>query len=86
MKLQTQREVNVADQAATIEELADSEYKYGFFTDIEAETAPPGLSEDIIRFISSKKEEPQWMLDWRLKAYAHWQTMEEPKWPNVTLR
>ena len=64
----------------TIETLAKREYKYGFTTDIEADSAPPGLSEDIIRFISAKKDEPDWMLEWRLKAYRHWQTMTEPNW------
>ncbi|HEX7808202.1 MAG TPA: Fe-S cluster assembly protein SufB [Thermoanaerobaculia bacterium] len=66
-----------------IQEIAAQEYKYGFVTDIEADTAPPGLSEDIIRFISAKKEEPEWMLEWRLKAFRHWQTMTEPTWANV---
>src|SRR5690554_6663159 len=61
-----------------LEQLANREYKWGFVSDIEAESAPPGLNEDIIRFISAKKQEPQWMLDWRLKAYRHWLTMEEP--------
>ncbi len=61
-----------------IETLANQEYKWGFVTDIEADTAPMGLNEEIIRFISHKKGEPQWMLDWRLKAYRHWLTMEEP--------
>jgi Fe-S cluster assembly protein SufB len=67
----------------TIEELAVQEYKYGFVTDIEQDTVPPGLNEDVIRMISLKKEEPQWLLDWRLKAYRKWLTMEEPEWPNV---
>ena len=58
-------------------------YKYGFVTDIDTDTAPKGLNEDIIRFISAKKEEPQWLLDWRLKAYEHWLTMEEPDWAKV---
>jgi Fe-S cluster assembly protein SufB len=58
-------------------------YKYGFVTDIEMETAPKGLNEDIVRFISAKKGEPQWMLDWRLKAYRHWLGMTEPKWAKV---
>ena len=61
-----------------LQELANREYKWGFVTDIEADSAPPGLNEDIVRFISAKKGEPQWMLDWRLKAYRHWLTMEEP--------
>src|SRR3954447_26473233 len=65
-----------------IETLANREYKWGFVTDIEAETAPLGLSEDTVRFISRKKNEPQWMLDWRLRAYRHWLTMTEPHdWP-----
>jgi len=67
-----------------IEELANKEYKFGFVTDIEADTLPKGLNEDIIRQLSAKKEEPGWMTEWRLKAYRHWLTMEEPKWPNVT--
>ena len=66
-----------------LEEITSSEYKYGFVTDIEADEAPAGLNDDIIRFISAKKNEPDWMLQWRLKAYHLWLTMEEPKWPNV---
>ncbi len=58
-------------------------YKYGFVTDIETDTAPKGLNEDIIRFISAKKEEPEWLLEWRLKAYENWLIMEEPVWPKV---
>ncbi len=61
-----------------IKVLAEVPYKWGFTSDIEADTLPPGLSEETIRFISAKKNEPQWMLDWRLKAYRHWLTMEEP--------
>jgi Fe-S cluster assembly protein SufB len=68
---------------AAIEALANREYKYGFVTDIEAETIPRGLNEDIVRTISAKKNEPEWMLEWRLKAYRHWLTMEEPEWANV---
>jgi Fe-S cluster assembly protein SufB len=67
-----------------IETLANREYKYGFVSDIEADSTPPGLSEEIIRTISEKKGEPEWLLEWRLKAYRHWLTMEEPKWPHVT--
>ncbi len=66
-----------------IEELANREYKYGFVTDIESDAAPRGLNEDIIRYISKKKDEPNWLTDWRLKAYRHWQSMVEPTWPNV---
>src|SRR5512136_109511 len=67
----------------TIEGLVKKEYKYGFYTDVEADSAPPGLNEDIIRLISAKKNEPRFMLDWRLKAYRHWLTMKEPTWPHV---
>jgi Fe-S cluster assembly protein SufB len=66
-----------------IEELANREYKYGFTSDIESDTVPPGLNEDVIRLISSKKNEPEWLLAWRLKAYQHWKTMKEPTWQNV---
>lgn len=64
-------------------ELETKEYEYGFFTDIESETFPPGLNEDVIRAISAKKEEPEWMTEWRLEAFRYWQTMEEPEWANV---
>jgi Fe-S cluster assembly protein SufB len=70
-------------ETGQIEELANREYKWGFVTDIEADSAPPGLSEETIRFISHKKKEPQWLLEWRLKAYRHWLTMTEPHWANV---
>jgi Fe-S cluster assembly protein SufB len=66
-----------------IEDLANQEYKYGFVTDVEADAAPKGLNEDIVRLISRKKGEPEWLLEWRLKAYRHWLTMREPHWPNV---
>jgi Fe-S cluster assembly protein SufB len=68
---------------STIEALANQEYKYGFVTTIEAETVPRGLNEEIVRTISAKKNEPEWMLEWRLKAYRHWLTMTEPEWANV---
>ncbi len=67
----------------TIHELANQKYKYGFVTDIETDSVPAGLSEDIIRLISAKKQEPEWLLEWRLKAYRHWRTMVEPRWPKV---
>ena len=67
----------------TIEALAERDYEYGFVTDVEQDTAPPGLSEDIIAFISAKKNEPQWLLDWRLRAYRGWLEMTEPTWANV---
>jgi Fe-S cluster assembly protein SufB len=67
----------------TIEQLATREYKYGFYTDVEAETIPKGLNEDVVRMISAKKQEPEWLLQWRLKAFRLWQTMKEPTWHNV---
>ena len=69
--------------SSTIEQIASQEYKYGFVSDIEADQAPPGLNEDIIRLISAKKNEPEWMLEFRLKALRHWTTMKEPTWANV---
>ena len=66
-----------------LERTVASEYKYGFVTEIETDVVAKGLNEDTIRLISAKKNEPQWMLEWRLKAYHHWLQMEEPKWPNV---
>ena len=68
----------------TIELLATQEYKYGFITDIDADTVPIGLSEEVIRIISAKKNEPDWLLEFRLKAYRKWLTMTEPRWPNVS--
>src|SRR5438046_1983111 len=71
---------------STIQELADREYKYGFVTDVEADALPRGLSEEIVRLISAKKKEPDWLLEWRLKAYRFWLTMEEPRWwPNLKI-
>src|SRR5436190_23310164 len=67
-----------------IEELANTEYKYGFVTDTEQDIIPVGLNEDVVRLISSKKGEPAWMLEWRLKAFRAWLKMEEPNWQNVT--
>ncbi len=69
--------------SATIETLVNREYQYGFATDVEVDQLPPGLSEAIVRAISAKKEEPAWLLDWRLKAFRRWQQMTEPHWPNV---
>ena len=66
-----------------LSEVTGSEYKYGFTTDIESDKAPKGLNEDIIRFISAKKNEPEWLLEWRLDAFKKWQKMEEPEWANV---
>jgi len=67
-----------------LQEFTNKEYEHGWSIDIEADSAPKGLNEDIVRFISAKKNEPQWLLDWRLKAFAKWQKMVEPQWPNVT--
>ena len=71
------------DELRTIEKTVFSDYKYGFVTNIEADEAPRGLNEDVIRFISARKKEPQWMLDWRLKAYRYWLTMKSPEWANI---
>ncbi len=73
----------MATENTDIEVLANKEYKYGFFTNIEMDIAPRGLNEDIVRLISERKNEPEWLLEWRLKAFRYWLTMEEPKWPNV---
>ena len=77
----------MATSTDTIQELANREYAYGFVTEIESDSVPRGLSEDIVRLISAKKNEPEWMLDWRLKSYRYWATMEqlnrEPKWANI---
>jgi len=69
---------------SSIESLVNKEYAYGFVTDVESDTIPRGLTEETIRLISAKKNEPEWLLDWRLKAYRRWLTMTEPHWPNVT--
>ncbi|GAB3339451.1 Fe-S cluster assembly protein SufB [Marivirga atlantica] len=66
-----------------LEEFASKEYEHGWNVDIEADSAPPGLNEDIVRFISAKKEEPEWLLEWRLKAYRNWRKMVEPEWANI---
>ncbi|MFQ5751330.1 MAG: Fe-S cluster assembly protein SufB [bacterium] len=73
----------MSTEQETIEQFTKSEYKWGFTTNIETDVAPKGLNEDTIRLISAKKNEPEFMLEWRLKAYRHWLTMQEPKWPNV---
>src|SRR5680860_107841 len=67
----------------TLEDYTKSDYKYGFTSNIDTELIPKGLNEDTIRLISFKKEEPQWLLEWRLEAFRHWETLTEPKWPNV---
>ncbi|MBX3007191.1 MAG: Fe-S cluster assembly protein SufB [Melioribacteraceae bacterium] len=73
----------LSEDMKVLDEQISSEYKWGFITDIESETAAKGLNEDVVRMISSKKGEPEWMTEWRLKAFRYWQKMEEPKWPNV---
>lgn len=73
----------MSDGRQQMEELVDRRYEHGFYTDIETDTVPPGLNEDVIRHISAKKNEPEFMLEWRLKAYRHWLTMREPKWAHV---
>ncbi len=74
---------NGTDTMDALTSATSAEYKYGFVTDIESELAPKGLNEDIVRFISAKKHEPEWLLDWRLAAYRHWLTMSEPRWSRV---
>src|ERR1700758_1998738 len=77
----------MSSSTKTIQDLTTGEYKWGFITDIEEESIPKGLSEDVIRLISAKKHEPQFMLEWRLKAYRHWASLEqaeaEPTWANI---
>jgi Fe-S cluster assembly protein SufB len=73
----------MATSTEVINELASREYKYGFITDVEQESAPRGLNEDTVRLISAKKREPEWLLEWRLKAYRTWLTMKEPSWGNI---
>jgi Fe-S cluster assembly protein SufB len=74
-----------AESFEQVREITGEGYKYGFITDIESETAPPGLNEDTIRFISAKKHEPSWLLDWRIAAYRHWQEMAEPQWAKLRI-
>ncbi len=74
-----------SDTVDMVQALTGEGYKYGFVTDIESDSAPPGLNEDIIRFISAKKAEPQWLLDWRLEAFRHWQKMESPHWAKLRI-
>jgi len=73
----------MAADNSSLPELTNREYKAGFVTDIESETLPPGLNEDVVRAISARKGEPEWLLEWRLKSYRHWLTMKEPTWQNV---
>lgn len=73
----------MSEDLKILDDVTNSDYKWGFVSNIESENAPKGLNEDIVRFISAKKNEPEWLLEWRLKAFRHWQGMTEPKWPNV---
>ncbi len=77
-------ENQLTESTALLEQFATREYEHGWATDIESDQFLPGLNEDVVRALSAKKEEPEWLLDWRLKAYRHLQTMKEPTWPNVT--
>lgn len=74
----------VNETVEAVQAVTETAYKWGFETDIDMEFAPKGLNEDIVRFISAKKKEPAWLLDWRLKAFALWQKMEEPHWAAVS--
>ena len=75
-------ESHMEEQDKILSELTGSEYKYGFTTDIETEMIPKGLDEEVVRLISAKKGEPEWMLEYRLKAFRHWKTMTMPRWPH----
>ena len=77
------REKNMQDNQKIIDTNLEKEYQYGFVTDIESETLPPGLNEKVIKTISLKKKEPKWLLDWRLRAYRHWLKKKEPDWANI---
>ncbi|HWJ96778.1 MAG TPA: Fe-S cluster assembly protein SufB, partial [Acidimicrobiales bacterium] len=68
-----------------VKEIIDREYAYGFHTDLDTEVAPKGLDEDIVRFISARKDEPRWLLEWRLSAYRHFITLDEPTWPRLDI-
>ena len=73
----------MANDKQNIDSLVNRRYEHGFITDIETETLPPGLDEDVIRILSARKSEPEFMLEWRLKAYRHWLTMQEPDWAHL---
>ena len=73
----------MSEDLKILDEVTNSEYKYGFVSNIESDNAPKGLDESTVRFISAKKNEPEWLLEWRLKAFRHWLTMVEPTWPKV---
>lgn len=84
MTIMSKDETDKTEQDKLLEGVVSGTYKYGFYTDIETDMAPPGLNEDTIRFISAKKGEPEWMLEWRLKALKHWQEMTEPNWAHIS--
>ena len=73
------------DQDKILSDVTSGEYKYGFYSDIEMELIPKGLNEDVVRIISAKKNEPEWLLEFRLKSYRHWLTMKMPTWPNLKI-
>jgi Fe-S cluster assembly protein SufB len=73
----------MAEENQVLKEFTEKEYAYGWSIDIEADELPMGLNEDIVRAISLKKEEPEWLTEWRLKAYRHWLTMETPEWAHI---
>ena len=73
------REQSVGE-TSSVDRFVQQKYKHGFVTDIESETMPPGLNEDVVRWISARKEEPEWLLDWRLEAFKRWQAMAQPDW------
>ena len=75
----------MSGETSTIDKMVEQKYQHGFVTDIESETLPPGLSEDVIRAISARKNEPEWLLEWRLKAYEHWLEMEQPDWAHLNI-
>ena len=75
----------MSTESKELERLVERKYEHGFVTDIEADTVPPGLNEDVIRMISAKKSEPEWLLEWRLEAYRHWQTLAKPDWAKLNL-
>ena len=73
------------DQDKILDDLTSSDYKYGFVTDVDTQVIAKGLNEDVIRLISSKKEEPEWLLEYRLKAYRHWLTIKQPEWAHLQI-
>lgn len=84
MALEEKEKKTRSDEQKALQKIADQDYKYGFVTDIEMEDFPKGLNEEIVRMISAKKMEPEFMTEWRLKAFRHWLKMSEPKWPHLT--